>query len=128
MRLPATIRRSMTLYLDDFGQEVKLLLDNGVSCYPRLTNDIPLYGYAGDYGELGIMVCSDGSELHGIWDLYSNPDQSADFVTLSTFWYGGDAEYSTEVTQTLNPDGLITGYAISLYVPEYGVTVWLDSK
>ncbi len=122
-----TVRRSMTLYLDDYGQEVKLSLDNGLVCYPQLTNDIPRYSYAGDYGDLGIMVCSDGSELHGIWDLYSNPDQSADFVTLSTSWFGGTAESSTEVTQTLNSDGLITAYAISLYVPEYGVTVWLDS-
>lgn len=122
-----TVRRSSTLYLDQYGQEVKLTMDNGLVCYPKLINDIPDYSYAGDYGDLGIMVCSDGSELHGIWDLYSNPDHSADFVTLSTLWFGGTPDSSTEVTQRVNPDGLITGYAVSLYVPEYGVTVWLDS-
>lgn len=123
----SSVYRSMTLYLDGYGQEVRLDLDSGVVCYPQLTNDIPAYAYAGDYGDLGIMLCSDGTELHGIWDLYQNRDNSADFVTLSTFWYGSDALSSTEVTQTLAPDGLIIGYAISLYLPDYGVTLWMDS-
>ena len=79
-----TIEYSRTLYLDQYGSEVMLTLNKGVGCYPQVTNNIPHFAQDGDYGDLGIMVCSDGSELHGIWDLYSNPDLSADYVTLST--------------------------------------------
>lgn len=118
---------STGLYLDQYGKEVMMKLVDGTSCYPRTANDIPQYAYDGDYGTLGTMNCSDGSELYGIWDLYRNADLSADFITLSSFWYGGAEELSFEVTQRLEPDGMITGYAISLYEEHYGVTVWLSS-
>ncbi len=122
-----TIHTTTTLYLDLFGKEVKMELGNGVVCYPDLTNDIPRFAQDGDYGDLASMNCSDGSELYGIWDLYANPDQSADYVTHSSYWYGNTADYSLEVTQTLNTDGRITAYATTLYDELYDVTVWLES-
>lgn len=118
---------STALYLDQFGKEVMLELADGTVCYPRSNNDIPLYAYDGDFGSLGTMMCSDGSELYGVWDLYRNADLSADYVTLSSFWYGRSEESSFEITQTLEPDGSITGYAISFYEEGYGVSVWLSS-
>ncbi len=122
-----TIHHTTTLYLDQYDKEVKLELGNGVVCYPDLTNDIPRFAQDGDYGELASMNCSDGSELYGIWDLYGNPDLSADYVTHSTFWYGDTPDHSLEVTQTLDPDGRITAYATTLYDEVYGVTIWLYS-
>ena len=123
-----SIHHSTTLYLDQYGNEVKMVLGNGVACYPYHSNDIPHYGQDGDYGDLAGMSCSDGHELHGIWDLYGNPDLSADYVTHSTYWYGDIADYTIEVTQTLDTEGTINAYATTLYDELYGVTIWLYSE
>ena len=100
---------------------------NGTSCYPQTTNDIPAYAYAGDYGELGLMSCSDGSDIHGIWDLYPAGTVSADFVTLDTVWYGQSMDTMTEVTQTISRAGTVIGYQVSVFIPGYDVSLELSS-
>ncbi|MDH5784423.1 MAG: hypothetical protein OEZ16_02305 [Chromatiales bacterium] len=123
-----TLRRTATLYLDQYGHEVKKVLGNGVVCYPTTVNDIPSFALDGDYGNLASMNCSDGSEQVGIWDLFSNPDHSADFITLEESYTGIINTDYIEITQTLNTDGLILGYSINLFDPHYGVTIWLYSN
>jgi hypothetical protein len=119
--------RTMTLYLDAYGREVLLDYDNGLSCHAQTANDIPDWAYTGAYGELAAFSCSDGSQLAGYWDLNRLSDIGADFVTLTTTWYGHSAESVTETTQTIAHDGTVIGYALNLYLPEYGVSLWLSS-
>ncbi len=121
------ISRSSTVYMDRWGREVKMEMDNGVVCYPQSTSSIPQYAYTGDYGDLGTMSCSDGTDLTGVWDLYDDTAVNADFVTLNTVWYGDSVESVSRNTQTLTHDGEIISINISFYLYEYDVTIWLSS-
>ena len=102
-------------------------MDNGVACYPQSTSDIPEYAYTGEYGDLGTMSCSDGTDLTGVWDLYDDTAVTADFVTLNTVWYGDSIESINRSTQTLTQNGEIISINLSFYIDEYDVTIWVSS-
>jgi len=123
----AYVERTTTLYLDSRWHEVRLDFDNGVVCYPLISNDLPEQAYLGDYGDLGVMSCSDGREIEGVWDLSRYTETSADFLSQTTIWDGNYAEHTTETTQTITRSGEVIGYELSLYLMEYDVSLWLSS-